>query len=184
MFRVTGDVRGLKHKPWREVAAESYACQFDDHPVCSDNESGASAVVLADTHFKRSGDCSRGLTRSVSPSGITRVTVFTRSWRHGVAFSTWMEHTTRSIWEVARVSRTCSTWLAAEFKDTSTHTQARTTFLVRAPHTSPSHCPSGTLLFQVYVGTSRGEIRETVTPGRKRRTFTFGKGTAAPPPHN
>ena len=37
---------------------------------------------------------------------------------------------------------------------------------------------------QVYVGTSRGEVRETANPGRRRRTFTFGKGTAAPPPHN
>ena len=166
------------------MAADSYACQFDDHPVCSDNASGAAAVVLADTHFKRSGERSRGLTRSVSRSGFTRVTVFTRVWRCAVASCTWLEHTTRSIWEVARVSRTCSTWLVAEFKETSTPTQARTTFLLRTQHTSPPHCPSGTLWFQVYVGTSRGEIRETANPGRRRRTFTFGKGTAAPPPHN
>ena len=160
-----------------EVAAESYACQFDDHPVCSDDESDAGAVVLADTHFKRSGDRSRGLTRSVSPESRG-------SWRRGVAFCAWLEHTTRSIWEVACVSRTCSTWLAAEFKETSTPTQARTTFLFRTQHTSPPHFPSGTLWFQVYVGTSRGETRETANPGRRRRTFTFGEGTAAPPPHN
>ena len=56
VLRVTEDVHGLSHKPWRGVAAESCSCQFDDHRICSVDDSGVSAAVLADIHFKRCTD--------------------------------------------------------------------------------------------------------------------------------
>ena len=48
--------RGLLHKVWRDVVAESYACLFDVHPTCSMDESDVSPVILANIHMKRGGD--------------------------------------------------------------------------------------------------------------------------------
>ena len=38
------------------MAAESYACQLDDHSICSVDDSDVCAVALADIHFERCGD--------------------------------------------------------------------------------------------------------------------------------
>ena len=48
---VAEDAHGSRCKTWREVAAESSACQYDDYTICSADDSDVRAVVLSDIDF-------------------------------------------------------------------------------------------------------------------------------------
>ena len=44
---VTEDAHGQGHKSWRDVVAQSFVCQVDDHTMCSVDGSDLNAVVMA-----------------------------------------------------------------------------------------------------------------------------------------
>ena len=128
------------------------------------------------------GTLSRGLTRSVSPSGIRSVSVSTPSWKGGVAFCDWLVRTTSSIREVCAC-------LQGGFAQSS---KQRRRQLSQGPRVflDPTSFTVSLSVWEAVVPSLRRHVSRRMRedrendPRRRRRPFTFSKGTAAPLPDN